>query len=433
MRYGNIYFMETYKRPQLHELLSLLTERPREIIFITGPRQAGKTTLAQQAMEQIRIPYQYVLLDEPDTSASLSSSGPIARGLPRDGVGLFRGKRDTGHIIRLWEDARAQAIGSESGFVLVLDEIQKVQDWSPTVKGLWDADRRNQVPLHVVLLGSAPLLMQKGMNQESMLGRYITIPVPHWSFEEMRDAFGFDLEQYVYFGGYPGGAAHIHEQKLWRRFVSGSIIVPNIERDILAMERVDNPTLLKRLFELGAAYSGQILAYNKMLGELQGKGNAATLIRYLDLLSKASLITGLKKYSNAPHLRKQSHPKLNVLNTSFMSTSTGATFEQTKANESFWGRLVESAVGAHLYNTKDSTDELYYWRDNETGFEVDFILKRGFDLVAVEVKSKKEPYPPALTEFKRRFDNVTPVHVGEGGISLGEFLSIPACDLPEEL
>jgi len=287
----------------------------------------------------------------------------------------------------------------------------------------------------VILLGSAPLLMQRGMNKESMLGRYITVPVSHWSFPEMRDAFGFDLEQYVYFGGYPGGAAHIHEQKLWRQFVSGSIIAPNIERDILAMERVDNPTLLKRLFELGAAYSGQILAYNKMLGELQGKGNAATLIRYLDLLSKASLITGLQKYSNAPHLRKQSHPKLNVLNTSLMSISTGATFEKAKANESFWGRLVESAVGAHLYNTKDSTDELCYWRDNKTGFEVDFILKRGFDLIAIEVKSQKEPYPPALTEFKRRFDNVTPVHVGEGesGIPVGEFLSIPACDLPEEL
>lgn len=426
--------MDTYKRPKLYELLSLLDKRPQEIIFITGPRQAGKTTLAQQAMEKIQIPYQYVLLDEPGAPIPLGSSDSVVRGFPRDGVSLGR-KGDAGHIMRLWEDARAQAIRSESGFVLVLDEIQQVQDWSPTVKGLWDADRRNQIPLHVILLGSAPLLMQRGMNRESMLGRYITVPVPHWSFPEMRDAFGFDLEQYVYFGGYPGGAVHIHEQKLWRRFVSGSIIVPNIERDILAMERVDNPTLLKRLFELSAAYSGQILAYNKMLGELQGKGNAATLIRYLDLLSKASLITGLQKYSNAPHLRKKSHPKLNVLNTSFMSTSTGATFEQAKANESFWGRLVESAVGAHLYNTKDSTDELYYWRDNKTGFEVDFILKRGFDLVAIEVKSKKEPYPPALTEFKKRFDNVTPVHVGEGeeGISLGEFLSIPACDLPEGL
>ena len=278
-----------------------------------------------------------------------------------------------------------EAKRSERGFVLVFDEIQKIPNWSETVKGLWDADRHEGLPLHVVVLGSAPLLMQRGLS-ESMLGRFETIRLPHWSFAEMSEAFGFDLDHYIYFGGYPGAASLIREQRRWREYILGSIIEPNIERDILAMERVDKPALLKRLFEFGAEISGQILAYDKMLGQIQDAGNTTTLARYLDLLSKAGLLTGL--WPNTPEERTAAGlpvPKLNVLNTALMSVHSGYTFEEAKADRSFWGRLVESAVGAHLFNTGTPEVRLHYWR--ERSLEVDFVLEYGRKLVAMEVKS----------------------------------------------
>lgn len=423
--------MKLYQREQLEEILSLLRRKPRHMIFITGPRQAGKTTLARQTLARIGIPHQYVPLDEPDAQAFRPEHDPIRQKTsgfsksPTEAPDITR-------IIRLWENARIQAHDSELGFILVLDEIQEIPDWSRTVKGLWDRDRINETPLHIILLGSAPLLMQKGMEKESMTGRYIPVHVPHWSFQEMRDAFGFNLEQYVFFGGYPGSSALIADEIEWQKFIAGAIVGPNIERDILAMKRIDNPTLLKQLFEFGSECSGEIVAYRKILGEIQGRGNPETLMRYLDLLSKAGLLSGLNKYGSNLYRQKTSRPKLNVHNTALMSARFGYKIEGAIANKSFWGRLIESAVGAHLLNTKSTLGKLFYWREGD--LEIDFILKKGPHLIAIEVKSgRQRSYPPALAEFKRRFKHATPVLVGSGGIPVSEFLSIPACDLPDEL
>lgn len=424
--------MESYQREQLAEILSLLHREPRHIIFITGPRQAGKTTLARQALAQIGIPHQYVPLDQPGTQTLSPEHAPMRQD-------TFVGRMDSpakdqgiDWIIRLWENARAKALDSELGFVLVLDEIQQIPDWSRTVKGLWDMDRINEIPLHVILLGSAPLLMQKGMEKESMTGRYIPVHIPHWSLKEMQDAFGFSLEEYIFFGGYPGSAPFITDQEEWQKFITDAIVAPNIERDILAMKRIDNPALLKRLFEFGSECSGEILSYRKILREIHGKGNPETLVRYLDLLSKASLVSGLKKYGSNLYRQKISSPKLNVHNTALMSAGSGYTLKEALTGKSFWGRLVESAVGAHLLNTKSRMAKLFYWR--EDGLEVDFILERGPHLIAIEVKSgRPRSYPPALAEFKRRFKHATPVLVGSGGMPVSDFLSIPARDLPDGL
>ena len=286
--------MSSFQRAQLSTLLSRLREPPKWLIVVAGPRQTGKTTLVRQALEQIDLPNLPLSVDQPEPSA-LSLRAALPPDDQEDAIPISDVK-DTAWLIRKWEQARVEAKRSERGFVLVFDEIQKIPNWSETVKGLWDADRHEGLPLHVVVLGSAPLLMQRGLS-ESMLGRFETIRLPHWSFAEMSEAFGFDLDRYIYFGGYPGAASLIQEQRRWREYILGSIIEPNIERDILAMERVDKPALLKRLFEFGAEISGQILAYDKMLGQIQDAGNTTTLARYLDLLSKAGLLTGLGKYA----------------------------------------------------------------------------------------------------------------------------------------
>ena len=420
--------MPVYERSQVATLLNRLDEKPQRLTIVTGPRQTGKTTLVRQVLGQLDRPSRYVSVDEPDPAVlplvpDLDGLAPELADQP--GV-AFDGPRDTGWLVRQWERARLASERSDRGLVLAVDEIQKVPNWSEAVKGLWDADRRHDRPLHVILLGSAPLLMQQGMS-ESLAGRYETVRLMHWSFSEMSAAFGFDLERYVYFGGYPGGAPLVQEQGRWRTYVAEALIEPNIERDILAMQRVDKPALLKRLFQLGAECSGQILSYNKMLGPLQDAGNTTTLARYLDLLSNAGLIAGLQKYAGHAHRRRASSPKLNVLNTALMAVASGYTFEEAKADRSHWGRLVESAVGAHLFNTGTPEHRLHYWREN--GSEVDFVLARGRRLAAFEVKSgARWPGTSGLERFAEQFDVPKRLVVGEGGLPLSEFLSTPAAE-----
>ena len=418
--------MGAYARAQKSILLARLDEAPQRLIVITGPRQTGKSTLIRQVLASIDGPSRYLSVDEPDPATLPPVPGPEVSisMFPEAAAVPLVSERDTRWLVRHWEQARMEANRSERAFVLAIDEIQKIPNWSEAVKGLWDADRRHERTLHVVLLGSAPLLMQKGMS-ESLAGRYEIIPLTHWSFPEMVTAFGFDLPSYIYFGGYPGAASLVPVQDRWREYITGSLVEPNIERDILAMQRVDKPALLKRLFDLGAAYSGQILSYNKMIGQLQDAGNTTTLARYLDLLSHAGLIAALPKYTRRTHQRRSSSPKLNVLNTALMAAQCGYTFVEAQADRSFWGRLVESTVGAHLFNTKSSRDHLYYWRDNN--HEVDFVLERGRRLAAFEVKSGlRRSSVSGLREFSERFGVKVSKLVGEGGIPLSEFLSIPA-------
>ena len=410
--------MDPFQRAQVATLLRRLAGAPRRIVAIFGPRQTGKTTCVRQTLRQVEQPSRYVAVDEPDAPALDVPPTEFSH----DAI-LAPGVRDEQWLVRQWVEARREAERSPRGFVLVLDEIQQVPRWSETVKGLWDADRAAESRLHVVILGSSPLLMQSGLS-ESLAGRFEPIRFTHWSFTEMADAFGLDLPRYLYFGGYPGAASLLRDRSQWREYILQALVEPNIERDLLSMTRVDKPALLKRLFDLGAAASGQILSYTKMLGELRDAGNTTTLARYLELLKSAGLLAGLPKYASRPH-RRGSIPKLNVLNTALMTAGSGYTFEEARADRTFWGRIVESAVGAHLLNTATSDIRLYYWRDGP--HEVDFVLHRGPRVVAIEVKSgPRRGSPRGLDTFAERFGPHRSLVVGEADVPLHEFLAAPA-------
>ena len=409
-----------FQRAQVAALTERLREPPEWIIALFGPRQTGKSTIARAVL---RPTDHYLAVDEPDpTGLGFSTSNEDS--VP---VGAKPG-RDTRWLVRNWERARLDAERLPRGCTLVIDEIQKIPQWSEAAKGLWDADRARGCPLHVVILGSAPLLMQSGLS-ESLTGRFEPIRVSHWSFAEMATAFGFDLPTYLYFGGYPGAAILARDEERWRNYVLGGIIEPTVERDLLALTRVDKPVLLKRLVELASAHSGQLLSYTKMLGQLWDAGNTTTLARYLDLLGSAGLVAGLQKYTGSAVTRRASSPKLNVLNTALMTADSGYSFAEAQADRTFWGRVVESAVGAHLHNTATSDIRVRYWRDGPR--EVDFVLQRGRKLVAIEVKSgpTQRTDSRSLEAFAMRFCGtaiVRSVIVGADGIPLNEFLTAPA-------
>lgn len=410
--------MEPFERAQVATLGERLAEEPHRLISLFGPRQTGKTTIVRQALRKIgRTPQKYLAVDRPWPPAGsvspLAGDTPLAP--PRE--------RDVAWLEERWVEARDEA-ARHGRSVLVFDEIQKIPGWSEAVKGLWDADRQSGCPLHVVILGSAPLLMQSGLT-ESLTGRFESVPVTHWSFLEIADAFGLDLQRYLYFGAYPGAARYVSDEDRWRSYVTSSIIEPTIERDILALTRVNKPALLRRLFELGTDYSGQMLSYTKMVGQLQDAGNTTTLARYLHLLSGAGLLTGLPKFSKSPYRVRASSPKLCVLNTALMTVGSGYSFEQAVGDRTFWGRIVESAVGAHLFNTATPDIRLHYWRDG--ALEVDFVLRRGPRVIAVEVKSGLgRNRLRGLAAFEKRFSPIRSLRVGEGGVSLADFLSVPA-------
>lgn len=389
-----------YQRPQSADLRRQLIEPRRFIQVIAGPRQVGKTTLVQQVIESLEAPVRYASADEP----------------------TLRGAE---WIAQQWEATRLNvAVGNQVGAVLALDEIHKIPGWSETVKRLWDEDTRHKLPLRVVLLGSAPLLIARGMT-ESLAGRFELLHLPHWSFAEMRQAFGFDLEQYLYFGGYPGAAPLAAEWQRWRRYVLDSLIETTISRDVLLLTRIDKPALLRRLFELACRYSGQILSYTKMLGQLQDAGNTTTLAHYLDLLAGAGMVCGLQKFAGDVARSRGSSPKLQVLNTALMSSMVGVSPAAARSEPEYWGRLVESAVGAHLANAAACGEcELLYWRERVD--EVDFVVRSGRRVVAIEVRSTAAgKVRPGVAAFVDTFKPQRTLLVGGDGISIEEFLTRP--------
>ena len=416
--------MVPFQRAQVGQLSRLMQEHPRFLIAIFGPRQTGKTTIARQALARTSLAGEIDSLDSPESQGLEPPPDSPSPAQVIGPPGSTDWPRSTNWLVRRWRFARAEAERRGEGYVLVLDEIQKLPNWSETVKGLWDADRARDSALRVVLLGSAPLLLQSGL-RESLMGRFRPLPVTHWTYDEMSQGFGMSLDEYLYFGGYPGPAEIRGSENEWKAYVSESIIEPAIDRDLLAMSRVHKPALLRRLVETGCACSGQIVSYNKMLGQLQDAGNTTTLARYLELLGRVGLVCGLSKYSGSLLRTRKSSPKLNVLNTSLMTARSTYSFDEARNDRKFWGRIVESAIGAHLVNTATPGMHVHYWRDG--GFEVDFVLSGGPRLLAIEVKgSKRVRSLRGVEEFMRRNPQAGSLVVGGDGVPLDEFLSEPA-------
>jgi predicted AAA+ superfamily ATPase len=392
-----------FRRPQAAILTSRLREPRRFLQIVTGPRQVGKTTLVEQVVAAVDRPSLIVSADEPTL-------------------------RDAAWLSAQWERARLLARGHADAAILVIDEVQKISGWSETVKWHWDEDTRRGIDLKVVLLGSAPLLIRRGLS-ESLAGRFETVPLPHWSLAEMRAAFGFTLEDYLFFGGYPGAAALAGDVTRWRRYVLDSLVETTVGRDILLMSRVDKPALLRRLFDLGCRTSGQILSYTKMLGQLHDAGNTVTLAHYLDLLAEAGMLTGLQKYATHPARRRGSSPKLQVFNTALLSAVSDARPADMHADADFRGRLVESAVGSHLVNAQAAgICRVHYWRDRNR--EVDYVVTDGRTLLAIEVKSgRRRDALPGLAAFHEAFRPRRRLLVGGDGMPVESFLETPVAEL----
>lgn len=387
-----------YKRAEYHIIKKRLEEQRRFIQVVMGPRQVGKSTVVKQVLKDLSLPYQLFSADNVPVSNSawVSNCWAAVRGL-------------------------LESKGA-NGIVLVIDEIQKIANWSEVVKKEWDNDTFNDRNIKVLLLGSSRVLLEKGLS-ESLAGRFEEIRMSHWNYQEMKECFNFTLNQYLFYGGYPGGASLIQDDERWQQYIQSAIVEATINKDVLMNTPISKPALLRQTFELGASYSGSLLSLNKMMGSLQDAGNTSTLAGYINLLDESGLLCGLHKYSIDTARQKASIPKLQVYNNALMRVYSPLTYEQALFDRKVWGHIFESGIGAYIVNQAFlHRFEVFYWRERDN--EVDFILRKKGSVVAIEVKSNAEKNTRGMDRFKEMFNPKIAFIVGDGGMSAEDFLSM---------
>lgn len=387
-----------YQRSEYKLIKSRLEEPRRFIQVVMGPRQIGKSTVVKQVVQDIAEPYQFFSADNIPASNSnwLSNCWSAARSLMTN-----------------------QGLDS---MIIIIDEIQKIANWSEAVKKEWDDDSFNNRNIKLLLLGSSRVLLEKGL-ADSLAGRFEEIRMSHWSFSEMYDCFGFSLDEYLFYGGYPGAAPLIKEPDRFEQYIQSAIVDATINKDILMNTPISKPALLRQTFELGAAYSGSLLSLTKMLGALQDAGNTSTIAGYLNLLGESGLLTGLQKFSVDMARRKASIPKLQVFNNALNTIYSPLSLNKAVMDRKTWGHILESGIGAFIINEAFTKRfEVFYWRDRND--EVDFVLRKKNSVVAIEVKSNAEKRTEGLDKFKEMFNPTAAFIVGDSGIKASDFLSM---------
>ena len=392
-----------YKRPQFAEVLDRMNEPRKFIQVLAGPRQVGKSTLIDQVLAECQIPHYLYNADGVD-------------------------ENDTDWIRRIWETTRTlMDTRQQTEAVLVIDEIHKIKRWSEIVKREWDADTRSKRQLKLFILGSSRLMLRKGLT-ESLAGRFELIRLGHWTLQEMEDAFGWTLDNWIYYGGYPGSASLIKDMRRWKKYIKESLVAPAIEKDIILTSNIYKPALMKQLFELGCTYSAELLSLTKALGQLQDAGNVTTLSSYLEILNQCNLLAGLQKYANDEARRYQSIPKYQVYNNALLTAFKGTSYEKDRIDPQIWGRWIESAVGAYLLGgAEDGGYSVYYWRERSD--EVDFIIVRQGEVMALEVKSGRRGMNSGIPKFNDLFHPKHSLVIGTDGIPFEEFFRMRIEDL----
>ena len=392
-----------YKRAE-YQVIKERLEEPRKFIqVVMGPRQVGKSTVVKQVLQDLDIPFQQFSADNVPAT-------------------------NTAWVSNCW--AAVRSLKENKGFesiILVVDEIQKISNWSEVVKKEWDDDTFHDRNIKVLLLGSSRVLLEKGLS-ESLGGRFEEIRMTHWSYPEMKECFGFTLDQFLFYGSYPGAAELINDPDRWEQYIQSAIIDATINKDILMNTPISKPALLRQTFELGASYSGELLSLTKMLGSLQDAGNTVTLTGYINLLDESGLLCGLQKYSIDTARRRASIPKFQVYNNALKMVYNPHTFDQAIMDRKGWGRIFESGIGAWIVSQAFVHRlEVFYWRDRND--EVDFILRKKGTVIAVEVKSNAEKNTNGLATFREKFNPNAAFIVGDGGIPAEEFLSMDIVSL----
>jgi len=369
--------MITYERPFVAQLEKRLFAEQPLIQVVVGPRQVGKTTGMRQLLARYPGNNHYANADDLLVT-------------------------DRTWLLEQWQKARLLGDGT----LLVIDEIQKIPNWSETLKSLWDKNPRG---LRVVVLGSSSLQIQTGLT-ESLAGRFEMTRIYHWNYTELRSAFDYDLERFLLYGGYPGSVAYEEEYDRWYAYLKDSIVEAVIGKDILLNRKVGSPALFRQAFEILCRYPAQEISYTKLLGQLQDKGNTDLIKYYIELYAGAFLVHPLEKYSAKGWLTRSSSPKILISCPALYTMTEGPRVLDDPERR---GRVFELAVGAQLLHLPG---DLYYWREKNA--EVDFVYRYQGKLYAIEVKSGRRKSAKGLDAFMKHFSDACPVIISTDNFPL---------------
>lgn len=349
---------------------------PGRVQVLTGPRQVGKTTLLLELAR--RLPNAvYHAVDTPEAA------------MP-------------GWWEAIWRDVQSRT--KHGPAVVLLDEIQYLANWDRLMKAKVDEIQRNKLAVNVAVSGSSALLVGRGL-KETMAGRFEKLRLLHWSAADLQAAFSLTDDEAVAHlvrrGSYPGAFPLRADSARWRAYLRDSIIEPAIGRDILLMEPVRKPALLRQLFLVCLGHPAEIVSLQKLAGELHAAGALETVAHYLAVLEQAYLVAGLEKFSPRMLRRRAAPPKIVVLNNALM-----AALEEVSDAHPRWGLWVENACLAHAWNRGQ---ELFYWR--EEPLEVDGVFMGSWGNWAVEVKAGSFSARDlgGLLEFCRRYPEFQPL------------------------
>ena len=354
--------MKTVKLPFIQQLDRQLKRESNLLQVILGPRQVGKTTTILDYIER-----------ELSGKANYVSADLVFNTSPQ-------------WLTEQWLKAQ------QDQKTLIIDEIQKCENWAETIKGLWDSAKRMKQSISCVLLGSSSLQIQKGLT-ESLTGRFQLILAHHWNHAESKEGYELSFEEFLKIGGYPGSYQFGKDLSEWRNYVKNSIISTVIEKDILQYQTVKSPALFRQAFEIILSYPAQEISFTKLLGQIQDKGNVELIKHYIHLYEGAFLVKALEKYSPKKLKTKSSSPKILPLAPCLYYVNALEPY-----TDEVKGRIFELVVGAQLFRTGA---ELMYWREGK--YEVDYVLKRGKTIWGIEVKSGRKKALSGLTEFSKRF------------------------------
>jgi len=252
-----------------------------------------------------------------------------------------------------------------------------------------------------VLLGSSSLALQTGLS-ESLTGRFELIRAHHWNLPESNAAFGFTLDDFILFGGYPGAASLRHDAQRWLDYLKSSIIETVLDKDILQLRRIARPALFRQVFELLCSYPAREISLRKLVGQLQDPGAIETIQSYIEILEGTFLVTTLQKFSTNPLQKKSSSPKIIPLAPALCTFARG----DLKLDSDEQGQIFELIVGLDLLRLPA---DVYYWRQDS--YEVDYVLKMGRDILAIEVKSGRKKSFQGLAKFKEKFPQAKPIMI----------------------
>lgn len=358
----------SYERPFVAQLEKRFSRDNPLIQVLVGPRQVGKTTGVRQLLARYPGNNHYANADDLLTT-------------------------DRTWLLEQWQ--KALLLGD--GTLLIIDEVQKIPNWSETLKSLWD---RNPHKLRVVVLGSSSLQIQTGLT-ESLAGRFELTRIYHWTYTELKNAFGYDLERFLLYGGYPGSVSYEDDYDRWYAYLKDSIVESVIGKDILLNRTVGNPALFRQAFEILCRYPAQEISYTKLLGQLQDKGNTDLIKYYIELYAGAFLIHPLEKFSAKGWLTRSSSPKILISCPALYTMTEGPRVLEDLDKR---GRVFELAVGAQMLQ---QPGELFYWREKNS--EVDFVYRYQGKIYAIEVKSGRRKSTKGIESFTKQFPDAIPI------------------------